>query len=348
MTISPVWLPGGRELIVLSGGMPNLTPWRVNARTGTSRRMDLAPEGITEITGVPRPDGTLTAVYTRNVSNSDIWRISPDGHAQPVITSTREDNFPQFSPDGTMLAFVSSRTGALEVWTCRADGSNPLQITSFGGIDVHAPRWSPDGRKLAFEARPEGHGDIFIVGAAGGEPIRLTRDPSQDVSPSWSHDGKWMYFRSTRSGRPELWKMRPDGSGAVQMTKEGGEGATESPDGHFLYYNKSVSKVYGAAWELWRMPADGGREEQVMGSRLSPHGDFAVVEEGVYFISAARPNPIRFLRFADRGVETVYIPGRGVGRGLTVWPRTRGSRRTIMYTQIDHEGSDLMLIENLR
>ena len=144
---------------------------------------------------MPRPDRTLTAVYTRDVRDSNIWRIGPDGHAQTIITSTREDMSPQFSADGTMLAFVSSRTGALEIWTSRADGSNPLQITSFGGIDVHAPRWSPDGRKLAFAARPEGHGDVFVVGSAGGEPVRLTRDPSQDVLPSWSRDGQWIYPR---------------------------------------------------------------------------------------------------------------------------------------------------------
>ena len=141
--------------------------------------------------------------------------------------------------------------------------------------------------------------------------------------------------------------MRPDGSGAVQITKRGGEGATESSDGRLLYYHKSVSMVYGAAIELWRIPAEGGREERLVGSHQSPTAAFAVVDEGIYFVSSAKSNPIQFLRFGDRRLETVYTPSHGAAFGITVWPRTRGSLRTIVYSET-HGGSDLMLIENLR
>ena len=51
------------------------------------------------------------------------------------ISSTRDESNPQFSPDGKRVAFSSKRSGAGEIWICDSDGSNPVQLTSFGRGD---------------------------------------------------------------------------------------------------------------------------------------------------------------------------------------------------------------------
>src|SRR5690348_9607649 len=69
-----------------------------------------------------------------------------------LISSTRDDVNPQFSPDGSRIAFVSTRSGHPEIWACNSDGSKAVQLTSFGGAAVNDPRWSPDGERIAFDS----------------------------------------------------------------------------------------------------------------------------------------------------------------------------------------------------
>ena len=122
------------------------------------------------------------------------------------------------------------------MWTCDADGSNCLQLTSFGGPQCGTPRWSPDGRWLALDARVEGSSEIYVMAADGGTPRRVTT-PSKGVSnyiPSWSRDGHWIYFTSNRSGRHEIWKVPVAGGKPVAGAKRSrsrGRGASAASVG---------------------------------------------------------------------------------------------------------------------
>jgi hypothetical protein len=93
------------------------------------------------------------------------------------------------------------------------------------------------------------------------------------------------------------------------------------------------------------MPLSGGEESQVLPSVF--RSAFSVVNDGIYFIpepGADGKYSIQFLSFATGKVKTVVpIPGQ-VSYGLSVSP----DGRSILYTQNDEAGSDLMLVENFR
>jgi serine/threonine protein kinase len=341
----PVWTPDGDHIIV-GGFSPPRVMWRVPA-SGAA-----APERLRVGDGAFGPalsrDGRRLAFAVPTV-DVNIWRldVAPGGpmapRLVPHIASTRNEQHPQFSPDGRRIAFQSARSGVNEVWVSNSDGTGLVQVTRLGGVAGGTPRWSPDGKQIAYDAREGGQSDIFIVGADGGTPRRLTTDPAEDFIPSWSRDGKWIYFESNRSGgeQGQVWKM-PAAEGtaqgdAVQVTRNGGTGAFESHDGKVLYYWK---------WDgsIWQVPVDGGDETRVVDSMYRWFACYAVAEDGIYFLAAAG-DEVRFYDFRTRQSRAVAPVAASPGpRGLAVSP----DGRTILYTNRDAAGSDLMLVEDFR
>jgi Tol biopolymer transport system component len=345
-TTSPVWSQDGREIIVASGDVFSSRLYRIAVDApGQLREIESVGEAGPVLT-ISHSTGRLA--FVREVFDPNIWRLQldPDGRAvgapASLISSTRVDYNQQFSPDGKRVAFMSNRSGSTEVWVADSNGANAARLTSFGGPLTGCPRWSPDGERIVLQSHVKGQIDLALINARGGVSERITSEASDENVPSWSRDGQWIYFHSTRSGQSQVWKARTDGSGAVPVTKRGGFAALESPDGKFLYYSKETTG--GPA--LWRMPVGGGEENEVVAG-ISDWSTFAPLDHGVYFIPRrghTAPASIQFLSFADGGITTIAAIAKPVFVGLTVSP----DGKSLLYTQIDQEGSDLMLVERFR
>jgi len=250
---------------------------------------------------------------------------------------------PQFSPDGSKIAFESNRSGDYEVWVCQHDGSGLMQLTHFSPSQAGTPRWSPDGQQIAFDARPDKGVDIYVIDSQGGPLRKLTQETSNETVPSWSRDGRWIYYASDRNGNWDVWKMPSTGGSAVQVTHHGGFAALESPDGKFLYYAKGLT-IPG----LWRIPANGGEEVEVISSMEAGYwGYWAVVGNGIYHLDTTREPRIAFFDLTTHRDTPVFdLENRPVREapGLAVSP----DKRTILYTQLDASSSDIILVENFR
>jgi Tol biopolymer transport system component len=344
-TINPVWTPNGQEVIFSSGYVRSPNLWRITT-SGSSQPQRLASVGEDgSDVAISRLGNRL--VYTRFILDSNIWRVEfPAANTKsslpvPFISSTRTDHSPQFSPDRKKIAFGSDRSGSEEIWVCDSDGSNQMKLTAFGGPFTTTPRWSPDGEHIAFDSTAEGQFDIYTVSTNGGKPHRLTTDPANDGDPSWSHDGRLIYFDSSRTGEAQVWKIPANGGAEVQVTRKGGFAPLESPDGKFLYYVKALN-----ATSVWKVPVGGGEETEVLES-LSEYRNMAILTDGIYFIptqSASKGSSIQFFSFATGKIKPIATIERSAGSGLTVSP----DGRWILYTQVDQQGSDLMLVENFR
>src|SRR2546422_232721 len=257
---SLAWTADGREILFSLWASLTFRLWRVSAAGGTPEQLAIGEGGST--LAISRQGDHLA--YSRESRDTDIWRVGTSGAtniSKPtrLISSTRLDYGPQYSPDSKRIAFTSGRSGSNEIWVCDADGLNPVQLTSFGGPDVGSPRWSPDGRQIAFDSVALGSRDIFVVSVEGGKPRRLTEDSSDEVRPSWSRDGRWIYFGSNRTGDWQVWKAPAEGGKAVQVTQQGGREAIESFDGNFLYY----ASGFGISG-IWQVPVAGGEEIRVL------------------------------------------------------------------------------------
>jgi len=137
-----------------------------------------------------------------------------------------------------------------------------------------------------------------------------------------------------------------EGGEPAQMTRKGAGPAFESPNGKYLYYINDFSSAISG---IWRVLVDGGEETLVLDSfRLKYFGDWAVVNDGIYFINPDAKDgvDVDFLDFATRKVKEVAALGKVniYPHGIAVSP----DRRQILYTQTDQPGGDIMLVENFR
>jgi WD40 repeat protein len=124
---------------------------------------------------------------------------------------------PDWSPDGSQIAFHSVGDGDAEIWVMNADGTNPRQLTDNDAEDWH-PAWSPDGRQIAFMSDRDGNYEIYIMDANGSEPQRLTDNSREDWEPDWSPDGTQLVFYTMQSGNYEIYTMNADGSDQQRLT----------------------------------------------------------------------------------------------------------------------------------
>jgi Tol biopolymer transport system component/DNA-binding winged helix-turn-helix (wHTH) protein len=349
------WTPDGRQIVFTSfrAGGPSL--WRVSVKGGSPERLGGVGRNAYSVAIAQR--GNRLA-YMQTVSDSNIWRFEIADvlqRRQPAVNATRrtrliastvQDHSPQYSPDGKRIAFTSGRTGNMEIWVCDSEGNRLTQLTNFGGPVAGTPRWSPDGRYIAFDSRPGGNADIFIINPEDRQPRRLTTtDNSEEVRPSWSRDGRWVYFGSNRTESSQIWKMEIAGGQAMQVTRGGGFEGFESADGKYFYYAKGRN-IPG----LWRVPTAGGEETPVLDAHQAGYWRYwAVTEQGIYVATAVKPEQplIEFFSFATGQLKLVAKLEKPIPHnvpGLTVSP----DGRWLLWSQLDQEGSDIILVENFR
>ncbi len=340
----PGWTEDGKDLIFSSARAGLQSLWRLPVAGGDPRAV--AEAG----TNAYYPAISTKAhrlAYTRSIANNNIWQLTlkdrthGQGKASMLIAAQGDNTHPQFSPDGTKIAFGSDRSGYSEIWVCNRDGSDPAQITSMPGL-AGTPRWSPDSRFLAFDFRPKEHSEIYVVEVPGGAPRQITTVPgANNVVPSWSRDGQWVYFASRGGGKDfQVWKVPIRGGSAVQMTKKGGFAPLEADDG-FLYYTKGFY-IPG----IWKVPSHGGTEVAVLDTSYAPEwSDWAVVSGGMYFVnSRSSPKPIlEFFDFAT-GRRTSISVLDGESQGLAISP----DRKSILYSQLDEDNAGIVVVKNFR
>ncbi len=223
---------------------------------GPEIRPMVVTETPTESTETLLIDGRL-AIWTARDGNDEVYLMNVDGSDLINLTNYPEfDGLPDWSPDGTKVAFVSYRNDNVDIYVMNADGSDVTRLTDVEGEDG-TPFWSPDGTKIVFTSARDGNAEIYVMDADGGNQTRLTDNPSTDELPSWSPDGTRIVFSSNRDGNGEIYVMNADGSNEVNITNHPGTDfyASWSPDGTRIAFGSDRDS---SDLDIFVMDADGG------------------------------------------------------------------------------------------
>jgi Tol biopolymer transport system component/DNA-binding winged helix-turn-helix (wHTH) protein len=302
---------------------------------------------------LPFPDGRQLSVaprsnrmvYLQTSRDTDIFRVSGSGRSVEItrlISSTREDFAPKYSPDGRRIAFVSDRTGSEEIWVADSEGKESRQITNFGGYSVGSPRWSPDGNWIAFDSTLDGRVGIYVIGENGRGLRRVTPRSDSSVRPSWSRDGKWIYFGSAQSGEWQIWKTSLDGGPSIQVTQDGGREGFEDSGGQFLYYTKP-SPVEG----IWRIPlktAGNGVAQRL--SEAGVQGKWGLGHRNLYYV--ATPASVKVLDLLTMQQNTIALPGLNLGADATNSLGVSPDDRRLLLSVPLRSDVRLMLVRNFQ
>jgi Tol biopolymer transport system component len=203
----PSFSPDGTQIAFDSDGPDgNFDIYVMNADGSNVRRLttdpgrDLSPAWST--------DGKRIAFMSDRIAKPefDVYEMQADGSGQERMTTGATNWFPQYSPDGTRLAFHVGRD--VQVLDLKSRALTRLTSDPANGM---YPSWSPDSRRLAFMSWRNGPTQLFTMQADGSDQQMLVSMPSGSaIDPRWSPDGTRIVFMAVPETDPNAWQSESD------------------------------------------------------------------------------------------------------------------------------------------
>ncbi|MEM1025742.1 MAG: S9 family peptidase [Myxococcota bacterium] len=225
------------------------------------------------------PDGQ-TIVFVRQVTDleydrgrTDLWSIPvAGGKAKRLTDHPDSDGSPRWSPDGSTLYFLSSRSGSTQIWSIPSDGGPARQLSELP-LSVTNLAISPDGRTLAFSA------EVFIDCPDLACTKKRLEERKASKRTGLSYDRLFVrHWDTWKDGRrSHLFVMPVDGGPPQDLTagldadvpsKPFGDAGefTFSPDSQNIVYSARVAgaeEPWSTDFDLYMVPVAGGLSREL-------------------------------------------------------------------------------------
>jgi tricorn protease len=225
------------ELQVLDARTKKSTPISINVPDeGNARRPSrVSAANLIESVGLsPKGERVLFA------ARGDIFSAPIEKGPTRNLTdsSGAHDKWPNWSPDGSQIAFISDKSGEEELYLVPQDGSKPAeQITHGGSAMRYAPQWAPDGKRIAFSDKD---GKLYVITLADRKLVEVadsTRGQIRDYT--WSPRGNFLAFSMANQNQFQSVHVWSAGDGQLRrVTDESFNSYSPAwePQGNYLYF----------------------------------------------------------------------------------------------------------------
>jgi dipeptidyl aminopeptidase/acylaminoacyl peptidase len=334
--------------------LPTLAP------AGHTQRRSMTADDIIALRQVAdaqiSPDGKWV-VYTvtsadlkENAWAGDLWLVSTAGGTAVRLTShPKPDTSPRWSPDGSRIAFLTSREERPQIWLISPFGGEPEKLTT-GKSPVQDLEWSPDGARIAFvagrEPSPEderrqrerddrrvvdstfSYGQLWIVDVRDGTVAEAVKGDFHVADPQWSPDGTRIAFTMTPTPRPDdgglsdIYLLDVATKRWDRLLQHQGPDASArwSPDGRTiaLLMRDGPRRATGQSW-LATVDARGGTPRRTAPGFLYQPGPATWAADGstLYFTAATRTTSQLFAVPSSGGAPRPLTEVAGVLGGAT-------------------------------
>jgi tRNA A-37 threonylcarbamoyl transferase component Bud32 len=204
--------------------------------------------------------------YTQSEGDAaEIAVIDEDGQNYRALTSNDDyDGEPDWSPDGSLIAFESIRDGNRDIYVMSASGGGVRRLTT-AGVDDRHPDWSPGGTLIVYESGNGDGAEIYAMNADGSGYLRLTNNSYSDRAPKFSPDGTMIAYMTEQGDKWEIAVIGyPEGDRVALYDCPAADCRFPawSPDGTQIAYNTMTST--GDVGEIWLLDVLSGESERTV------------------------------------------------------------------------------------
>jgi serine/threonine protein kinase len=235
------------------------------------------------------PDARTVAVVRQINNNNDLWLIDVARGAPRRFTSdSASESYPTWSPDGSRLAFGSSRLHGSVV--------HDVFLKSVSGADSEMPvlesaenkspvSWSADGRFILYTVLSAKSGaDLWVFPVQDkGTPFAIAQTPAYETSGALSPDGHWVAYQSTETGRAEIYVQPFPGPARSTLVSTGG-GTTPfwRGDSKEIFYKALDNRVMAIPISMRAGTLEAGTAEELF--KVRPTATFNAARDGQRFL----------------------------------------------------------------